>query len=110
MSDVYIEVITPSPTVIELYPRDVFVSNVVSGGFPAPYTGFTGGTTNDLDGEATTTLDINTTIRFVIVDVAMTGWQLVSGTNAEDVDGGIVRPDDYAAITNEKVWKRVLGF
>ncbi len=35
-------------------------------------------------------------------------WILVPGSDAEDEAGGIIRPDDYAAITNQCVWKRAL--
>jgi len=31
-----------------------------------------------------------------------------AGTNGEAAAQGIVRPDDYAASTNEKIWIRVL--
>lgn len=29
-------------------------------------------------------------------------WRLQGGTAAEDLPGGIARPDDYVAVTNEK--------
>ena len=31
-------------------------------------------------------------------------WQLESGTDAHDPLNGVVRPDDYNAVTNAKVW------
>lgn len=46
----------------------------------------------------------------VIIYIAGSGaelWQLAAGNDAED-GVFVVRPDDYAAGTNEKVWKRVL--
>lgn len=71
------------------------------------FTGLTGGTGTDLDSIATTGLPVNTTASLVIAD-ALQVWQLQAGTDAENAAGGIVRPDDYAASTNEKVWVRVL--
>lgn len=35
-------------------------------------------------------------------------WQLQAGTDAEDLEEGIARPDDYAEATNEKIWRQVL--
>lgn len=32
-------------------------------------------------------------------------WELLAGTDATD-PGSVQRPDDYAAVTNEKVWYR----
>lgn len=77
----------------------------------ADVTGLTGGSTN-LDGLATVdgTYPVNSV---VLLSYAVEGalasqlWKLVAGTDAEDADAGIVRPDDYASSTNEKVWKRI---
>ncbi len=33
---------------------------------------------------------------------------LYEGRTCEDAAGGIVRPDDYASATNEKVWVRIM--
>ena len=72
-------------------------------------TSLTGGTASDLDSLATTTLvdlpyavSINNQDTTDIWEV----WILDAGTDAEDAPNGIVRPDDYAGGTNEKVWKR----
>ena len=35
-------------------------------------------------------------------------WILETGVDAEDADAGIVRPDDYNAGTNARVWKQIL--
>jgi hypothetical protein len=76
-------------------------------------TGLTGGSANDLDGIATADGEVDSqTIREVLTgsvgggDLAITRWVLMPGTNAED---GIsyVRPDDYHATTNARVWVRI---
>ena len=85
-------------------------------------TGLTGGASTDLDslvtlngGDATDLANlpmpgpaypINTELTVYISNVRQI-WFLKAGTDAENVSGGIVRPDDYAASTNEKVWVRV---
>lgn len=66
----------------------------------------TGGTAAALDAIVTTTL----TIPFVVlITIGGTGelWLLASGTDAED-GTFVVRPDDYHASTNARVWKRIL--
>jgi hypothetical protein len=78
-----------------------------SGGF---YTGATGSGATNLDGEVTVGLAVDSTIRAVLVSGSLSLWNLVAGTDAENVAAGVVRPDDYATTTNEKVWKRVLGY
>ena len=35
-------------------------------------------------------------------------WRLTAGTDADNEASGIVRPDDYAPATNEKVWMRIM--
>ena len=70
-------------------------------------TGLTGGTATDLD-SITTASDatrINTTI-LIIVSNNPQIWRLRSGTDSED-GTYIVRPDDYAGSTNEKIWERL---
>jgi hypothetical protein len=66
-------------------------------------TNLTGGGTTNLDGVATTTITVGRTIQMRI-----SGWdylyRLESGTDAESVPW-VIRPDDYAAGTNQKVWK-----
>lgn len=71
-------------------------------------TGLTGGTSTDLDSIATVDLAVNYTVLLgVTIGASVPGktWVLQSGTDAEDPANGIVRPDDYAASTNEKVWR-----
>lgn len=74
------------------------------------YTGLTGGGANNLDGEVSVSLAVNNTFRWVVASGSLSVWQLIAGTTAEDTAAGVVRPDDYATTTNEKVWIRVLGF
>ena len=73
--------------------------------YPA-ITELTGGTSVDLDSIATADLPVRTLIHLVIDDVLQT-WLLKAATTAEDAANGIVRPDDYAASTNEKVWIQI---
>lgn len=72
-------------------------------------TGFTGGTPSDLDSILTASLALGSTVEMVAAaeDIA-SQWRLTAGTDAENEAGGIVRPDDYAPATNEKVWMRIM--
>lgn len=75
--------------------------------YPA-ITGLTGGGSTNLDGLATTAMPVRTLIHLMReVDgfEKLETWRLATGTDAEDAAGGIVRPDDYHASTNAKVWK-----
>jgi hypothetical protein len=66
-------------------------------------TGLTGGTSTDLDGIVTTTESVGVIIA-TSISSALSFYQLTTGTDAES-SPNIIRPDDYAASTNEKVWK-----
>jgi hypothetical protein len=73
-------------------------------------TGLTGGGSTNLDGIPTTTLAARTLIhimRSVDSIERLETWRLASSTDAEDAASGIVRPDDYHASTNAKVWKQL---
>ena len=70
--------------------------------------GLDGSTITDLDSIATLALDLNYTVLLgVTIGASVPGktWALKSGTDANNPAGGVVRPDDYATTTNEKVWK-----
>lgn len=69
-------------------------------------TGLTGGGAANLDGIPTVNLAVKTLVLLVISDV-MQYWLLKAGTNAEDAGNGVVRGDDYATTTNEKVWIQI---
>lgn len=73
--------------------------------------GLTGGTITDLDSIATIDLPIDYTV-FTGVQVGVSApgkqWTLMSGTEAENPAGGIVRPDDYNETTNAKYWQVTL--
>ena len=72
-------------------------------------TGFTGGAPTDLDSIPTANLALGTTIELVAVaEGVVSQWRLAVGTDAENEAGGIVRPDDHAPTTNEKVWMRIM--
>jgi len=68
-------------------------------------TSLTGGGATALDGIVTAALVLPTgyTVLLSYGRVGQT-WQLVAGTDAEDVPNGIVRPDDYDATSNARVW------
>jgi hypothetical protein len=74
---------------------------------PGYWTALTGGGATSLDGVVTVgviaTGHVITTA--IMGDVAE--WQLQAGTDAENAAAGVVRPDDYHASTNARVWKRV---
>jgi hypothetical protein len=67
--------------------------------------GLQGGTSSNLDGLVTAngTYPVGICV-FFIENGLPTIWQLTSGTQATDLGNGILRPLDYAATTNEKVW------
>lgn len=71
-------------------------------------TALTGGAAGSLDGLDTAGGEI-TVGRFVAVVTSdiLGFYRLYSGTDAES-SPSIIRPDDYAGTTNEKVWKAVL--
>lgn len=66
-------------------------------------TGLTGGTATDLDSITTTSITVPYPVLILRIGNGEI-WILESGTDAEDSANGIVRPDDYATTTNEKVW------
>lgn len=73
-------------------------------------TGLTGGTSTDLDGQITASGAVATSQIVAITRenngiLATSFWQLVDGTDAETAT--IIRPDDYDASTNARVWKLV---
>lgn len=69
------------------------------------FTGLTGGGAGALDGLATLTRTVGQIVQFTTgTDTSF--YQLKSGTDAES-SPSIIRPDDYAGTTNEKVWKRL---
>jgi hypothetical protein len=68
-------------------------------------TGLTGGGSTKLDGIITA--GKSSLLTTIYVASELQDWLLLSGTDAENAAAGIVRPDDYAASTNEQVWKRV---
>lgn len=71
-------------------------------------TALTGGAATALDSLLTAN-GLRSTGNIVVLsyDATSQQWQLVAGTDAEDSAAGIVRPDDYNASTNARVWKRI---
>jgi hypothetical protein len=68
-------------------------------------TGLTGGGANALD--SFPTVDLNTGVRAMYVNgTNVSLYALFAGTDAES-SPNVIRPDDYAASTNEKVWKKL---
>jgi len=66
-------------------------------------TGLTGGTATDLDGIVTLSQTLGATPVLEVNGISYI-YRLDSGTDAESVPI-VIRPDDYAASTNEKVWR-----
>ena len=79
---------------------------LVAGQLTPSLTGLTGGTATDLDGVATASLAVGL-IRMTLVSGELGFYELQAGTDAES-SPDVIRPDDYAASANEKIWKRVL--
>lgn len=78
-----------------------------------PYSALTGGAAAALDSVVTVNLAVDTWTAQVIITTGgvprLSIWLLTAGDDVEDIEAGIVRPDDYAGGTNEKVWKKVAG-
>jgi hypothetical protein len=69
-------------------------------------TSLTGGTASDLDSLITTTQAVGKSIEILDTDATpdtVRRYILTAGTTAESAPD-VIRPDDYAATTNEKVW------
>ncbi|HEX2100865.1 MAG TPA: hypothetical protein VHF69_09385 [Candidatus Synoicihabitans sp.] len=78
-----------------------------SGAF-VPLTALTGGGVGALDALETADGEVETgSIAFAIAAGEFSTWQLQDGTAAEDAAVGVVRPDDYNATTNARVWIRI---
>lgn len=73
--------------------------------FYAAINTLTGGGANALDGLATVGRSVPWLV--TIYNGGLQGWRLEAGTDAEDGEN-VIRPDDYASGTNEKVWKIAL--
>lgn len=69
-------------------------------------TGLTGGGTTKLDGIVTVGVAVPIVV-VVYVSSELQFWRLATGTTAES-SPSVIRPDDYNATTNAKVWTRVL--
>jgi len=65
----------------------------------------TGGTSADLDAVPTVAVAVGKVVQFADADSSdlMRVYQLTAGTDAES-SPAVIRPDDYAPTTNEKVW------
>lgn len=71
--------------------------------------GMTGGGSTKLDGYVTSGVTVGLVVCFVDANGGTPLWrayQLTAGTTAES-SPNVIRPDDYATTTNEKVWKLV---
>lgn len=69
-------------------------------------TTLTGGGSTALDGIVTTSLSVPRVV-LLYISTQPNMWRLASGTTAED-GVGVVRPDDYHATTNARVWTRIM--
>lgn len=70
--------------------------------FTKVYTGLVGGGNNNLDGLITSSLS-TPRLALALINNSLSFWVLVAGTQVED-GVNVIRPDDYADATNEKVW------
>lgn len=75
----------------------------ISGGIYTPLSGLIGGGPTNLDGIVTVGVSVGLIALVSIPGQGLFFWQLVSGTSTED-GTNIIRPDDYAVSTNEKIW------
>ena len=66
-------------------------------------TGYTGGGVTNLDGVSTVGKPVGTGAMFYHSLDGYVGYKLFAGTTAES-SPGVIRPDDYNASTNAKVW------
>lgn len=67
-------------------------------------TGLTGGGDDDLDGIVTVGMPVGMLAVVMISTGTIRPYRLTTGTDAE-VSPDVIRPDDFALTTNEKVWK-----
>lgn len=73
-----------------------------------PFTGYTGGAATALDSMITASDTVLTgSLAFTVVAGVARMWQLVAGTTAENEAAGVIRPDDYHASTNARIWQQV---
>lgn len=68
-------------------------------------TGLTGGGDSNLDGIETVGVPVEVRAA-VVISTNISFYRLRAGTDAES-SPGIIRPDDYAAVSNEKVWEKL---
>ena len=74
-----------------------------------PSTALIGGGAGALDAIVTAAGAVPTgNVANAVVSGVYSVWQLQSGTTAEDVTTGIVRPDDYNASTNARIWVQLV--
>lgn len=74
------------------------------GYFNATVTGYTGGGSTNLDGVATINRAVPQLLAFDHASYGGKVYKLRAGTDAES-SPAIIRPDDYNALTNAKVWQ-----
>ena len=94
---------TPGPT---YYTAAQVDQMIVLNGDALGISGLTGGGASNLDGRPTAGVSVGRMIA-IMYGGSFGIWRLVAGTDPEVVPG-VIRPDDYASGTNEKVWKQVL--
>ena len=84
---------------------DITTSNPQTFGyFNGTITGYTGGGTTNLDGLATINRSVPSLLAFDHASYGGKVFKLRAGTDAE-ASPAIIRPDDYNASTNAKVWQ-----
>jgi len=110
---IFNELVNPAVFAAEDLPNALLTTDAFVVQCKPELTALTGGTANALD--SVPTADKTTGFLYILplinvdgVNVLGKGWLLTSGTEAENPGAGVVRPDDHAATTNEKVWVHVL--
>lgn len=76
----------------------------IVGGTAPLYTEYTGGGVNAVD--SIPTVNLSNRVIQTLVEGQLHFWSLdvIEPPPAEDPDGGVIRPDDFHAIDNPKVW------
>lgn len=67
----------------------------------------TAGGATSLNGITTAEVVLTGTVLFLVISGVPQYWRLVLGTDEENVVNGFVRPYDYHATTNARVWSRL---
>ena len=65
------------------------------------------GVVTSLDSITTAEVVLTGTVLFLVISGVPQYWRLVLGTDEESIPNGFIRPYDYHATTNARVWSRL---